>query len=45
MSADRVQLPTFDWISNPTITIGDIRKRRFRIIDRIIDKRKYYICG
>ena len=35
---DRVTVPTFEIVSNPTVRISEVRKRRFNVIDRAVQK-------
>ena len=49
ITGERVTIPEFKLVSNPTIRIGEVRERRFNIIDRVasfdvvtsIDKHAY----
>lgn len=35
---DRIVVPMFELYSNPTVRISEVRRRRFNVIDRIIQK-------
>jgi hypothetical protein len=35
---DRVVVPTFELFSNPTVRIAEVRRRRFNVIDRAVQK-------
>jgi hypothetical protein len=35
---DRVVVPTFELFSNPTVRISEVRRRRFNVIDRAVQK-------
>jgi hypothetical protein len=35
---DRVVVPTFELYSNPTVRISEVRRRRFNVIDRAVQK-------
>lgn len=35
---DRVTVPTFELYSNPTVRISEVRRRRFNVIDRAVQK-------
>ena len=35
---DRVTIPTFELASNPTVRISEVRRRRFNVIDRAVQK-------
>ena len=40
---DRVTVPTFEIVSNPTVRIAEVRRRRFNIIDRAQQKARQEI--
>jgi hypothetical protein len=40
---DRVTVPTFEIVSNPTVRISEVRRRRFNIIDRAQQKARQEI--
>lgn len=40
---DRVSVPTFDIVSNPTIRISEVKRRRFNVIDRAQQKARQEI--
>jgi len=35
---DRVTVPTFELFSNPTVRISEVRRRRFNVLDRAVQK-------
>ncbi len=35
---DRITIPTFELYSNPTVRISEVRRRRFNVIDRAVQK-------
>lgn len=35
---DRIVIPTFELYSNPTVRISEVRRRRFNVIDRAVQK-------
>jgi hypothetical protein len=41
---NRVKFPLFEIIESPSITIANIKARRFDLIDRIYKKSLYYMC-
>lgn len=41
----RVIFPTFEMVSNPTIKLGDIKRRRFTLMDRAIQTAKAQIAA
>lgn len=43
--ADRVVIPTFEIYSNPTVRISEVRRRRFNIIDRAVQKARQEIMA
>lgn len=40
---DRVMVPTFEIVSNPTVRIAEVRRRRFNVIDRAQQKARQEI--
>jgi len=40
---DRVTIPTFEIVSNPTVRISEVRRRRFNVIDRAQQKARQEI--
>lgn len=42
---DRVVVPTFELYSNPTVRISEVRRRRFNIIDRAVQKARQEIMA
>jgi hypothetical protein len=40
---DRISVPTFEIVSNPTVLIAEVRRRRFNVIDRAQQKAKQEI--
>lgn len=40
---DRVVVPTFELFSNPTVRISEVRRRRFNVIDRAVQKARQEI--
>ena len=40
---DRVTVPTFELVSNPTVRIAEVRRRRFNVIDRAQQKARQEI--
>ena len=42
---DRVLVPTFELFSNPTVRISEVRKRRFNVIDRAVQKARQEIMA
>lgn len=42
---DRVVVPTFELFSNPTVRISEVRRRRFNIIDRAVQKARQEIMA
>ena len=43
--ADRVVVPTFEIVSNPTVRISEVRRRRFNVIDRAVQKARQEIMA
>ncbi len=42
---DRVTVPTFELFSNPTVRISEVRRRRFNVIDRAVQKARQEIMA
>lgn len=42
---DRVVVPTFELYSNPTVRISEVRRRRFNVIDRAVQKARQEIMA
>jgi hypothetical protein len=42
---DRVVVPTFELFSNPTVRIAEVRRRRFNVIDRAVQKARQEIMA
>ena len=42
---DRVVVPTFEIFSNPTVRISEVRRRRFNVIDRAVQKARQEIMA
>ena len=42
---DRVTVPTFELFSNPTVRIAEVRRRRFNVIDRAVQKARQEIMA
>lgn len=42
---DSITVPTFELYSNPTVRIAEVRKRRFNIIDRAVQKARQEIMA
>lgn len=42
---DRVTVPTFEIFSNPTVRISEVRRRRFNVIDRAVQKARQEIMA
>src|SRR5579885_2008607 len=42
---DRVVVPEFELISNPTVRISEVRRRRFNVIDRAVQKARQEIMA
>ncbi len=42
---DRVVVPTFELFSNPTVRISEVRRRRFNVIDRAVQKARQEIMA
>lgn len=42
---DRVVVPTFELFANPTVRISEVRKRRFNVIDRAVQKARQEIMA
>ena len=42
---DRVAVPTFELFSNPTVRISEVRRRRFNVIDRAVQKARQEIMA
>jgi len=42
---DRVSVPTFELFSNPTVRISEVRRRRFNVIDRAVQKARQEIMA
>lgn len=42
---DRITVPTFEIVSNPTVRISEVRRRRFNVIDRAIQKARQEIMA
>ncbi len=42
---DRVTVPTFEIYSNPTVRISEVRRRRFNVIDRAVQKARQEIMA
>ena len=43
--SDRVVVPTFELLSNPTVRISEVRRRRFNVIDRAVQKARQEIMA
>jgi len=43
--ADRITVPEFEIVSNPTVRIAEVRRRRFNIIDRAVQKARQEIMA
>lgn len=43
--SDRVFVPTFELVSNPTVRISHVRTRRFNVIDRAVQKARQEIMA
>lgn len=43
--SDRVVVPTFEIVSNPTVRINEVRRRRFNVIDRAVQKARQEIMA
>ena len=41
----RVTVPTFEVVSNPTVRLSDVKRRRFNIIDRAVQKARSEIMS
>ena len=41
----KVIFPTFDIVSNPTVRLGDVKRRRFNVIDRAVQKARQEIMN
>lgn len=41
----RVVIPEFEIYANPTVHIGDIKRRRFNLIDRYVQKAKQQLMA
>jgi hypothetical protein len=42
---DRVTVPTFELYANPTVRISEVRRRRFNVIDRAVQKARQEIMA
>src|SRR5690606_13348184 len=42
---DRVVVPTFELYANPTVRISEVRRRRFNVIDRAVQKARQEIMA
>lgn len=42
---DRLTVPTFEIVSNPTVRISEVRRRRFNVIDRAIQKARQEVMA
>ena len=42
---DRVEVPTWELFSNPTVRISEVRRRRFNVIDRAVQKARQEIMA
>lgn len=42
---DRIAVPTFELFSNPTVRINEVRRRRFNVIDRAVQKARQEIMA
>ncbi len=42
---DRAVIPTFELFSNPTVRINEVRRRRFNVIDRAVQKARQEIMA
>lgn len=42
---DRVAVPTFELYANPTVRISEVRRRRFNVIDRAVQKARQEIMA
>jgi hypothetical protein len=40
---DRVTVPTFELFANPTVRISEVRRRRFNVLDRAVQKARQEI--
>lgn len=40
---DRVTVPEFELFSNPTVRIAEVKRRRFNVIDRAVQKARQEI--
>ena len=43
--ADSAVVPTFELVSNPTVRIAEVRRRRFNVIDRAVQKARQEIMA
>lgn len=39
----RIKIPTFDKIEMPTVRVGNVKRRRFHVIDKVIQKTRQQI--
>ncbi len=44
-STQRIILPSFEIFSNPTVRIADVKRRRFPLIDRAVQKARQEIMS
>lgn len=42
---DRITVPTFEIVSNPTVRISEARRRRFNVVDRAVQKARQEIMA
>lgn len=42
---DRITVPTFELVSNPKVRMSEVRRRRFNVIDRAVQKAKQEIMA
>lgn len=42
---DRITVPTFELFANPTVRISEVRRRRFNVIDRAVQKARQEIMA
>ena len=45
INARRVKFPTFEVVNNPTIRLGDVKKRLFTLMDRSVQKARQEIMA
>jgi hypothetical protein len=38
IKGDRISVPEFEIVSNPTVRISEVKRRRFNVIDRAVQK-------